>query len=137
MPIWMNPSIAQMPDCTLVSWAVFEVQLGRDAEVTRHVAGEIGYGGEGQVSSPVLEFEASTASFRTRSGRLYRVQGPLGLGAEADYVWRRWCAIWPSAFDPRDVSAQVALAIARAKGFESYREFLAANRRGKARMRAP
>jgi hypothetical protein len=116
MPVWTNPSISEVPTFSLVSWAVFEVKLGLNAEVTRHVVGEVGHGGEGQVSSPVLEFDPVSASFRTRSGRVYRLipGSSPGLGREAEYVWNAWCSTWRSEFEPRNVTAEVAQEIAQA-----------------------
>lgn len=129
MPVWTNPSIADAPQFTLVSWQVFEVQLGPGAPITRHVAGEVGYGGEGQVSSPIHGFDPVTASFRTRSGRVYRVQGARGLGAQGAYVWNRWTGTWRSEFEPRDVTPEVAQAIAQARGLANYDAVRAAETR--------
>mgnify|MGYP001627185087 CR=1 FL=1 len=123
MTVWANPSITDVPAFTLVSWAVYEVQLGPDAPVTRHVVGEVGYGGEGQVSSPIVAFDPATARFLTRSGRVYRVTAACGnLGVQGDYVWARWLANWRSHVPPRDVTAEVAQEIAKAHGELSYRE---------------
>ena len=129
MPVWTNPPIAETPAFTLVSWAVFEVQLAPGAAVTRHVVGEVGYGGEGQVSSPVLEFDPVSACFRTRSGRVYRVRGATGLGMQSDYVWNMWKSTWSREREPCDVTEEVAREIAQAHGCATYRELLVAWRR--------
>jgi len=121
MPIWTNPSISDTPAFELVFWAVFEVQLGAEAPPTRHVVGEVSDSGDGQVSSPVIEFDPGSGSFRTRSGRVYRVLGsPLGLRSQGDYVWKSWLSLWKSEFEPREVTDEVAQAIAERNGEPTY-----------------
>jgi hypothetical protein len=117
MPLWRNAPTAEVPAYTLVSWAVFEVQLSQGAVATCHVAGEVGYGGQGQVSSPAQEFDPATASFRTRS-----------LGREGAYVWQRWLDL-NDVLDARDVTERFAQAIATARGYANYRELQAAELR--------
>ena len=138
MPVWTNPSISEVPTFSLVAWAVFEVKLGLNAEVTRHVVGEVGYGGEGQVSSPILEFDPVSASFRTRSGRVYRLipGSSPGLGREAEYVWNVWRSTWCSEFEPRNVTAEVAQEIAEAHGEVSYRALEIRERKEQRAVRA-
>jgi hypothetical protein len=128
MPLWRNAPTAEVPAYTLVSWAAFEVQLSPGAVATCHVAGEVGYGGQGQVSSPAQEFDPATASFRTRSGRLYRIRGARGLGREGAYVWQRWLDL-NDVLDARDVTERFAQAIATARGYANYRELQAAELR--------
>jgi hypothetical protein len=81
MPVWINPSIDDAPTYTLVSWAVFEVQLGHAAPVTRHIVGEICYGGEGKVSSPVIEFILRAHAFGLDLG--------VFIESEARLAWAR------------------------------------------------
>lgn len=120
MPLWFNASVTDRPEFLLVSWEVHEVQLQPGGELTWHVAGEVGYGGAGQVSSAIVQFDATAAAFRTKSGRVYRVRGSTGLGNEADYVWRAWLSRNPSHLPPRDVTDEVKRAIAQANGFGTY-----------------
>jgi hypothetical protein len=122
MPVWALADVRQEPQCLLVSWSVFEVQLVRDGPVTRHVVGELGYGGEGRVSSAVREFDPARACFLTNSGRLYQVTGALGPGVEADYVWQSWLQRNPSFIEPNEVTSEVSQAIADAAGVASYSE---------------
>lgn len=130
MPVWSIAPIADTPEVVLVSWAVHEVQLRPGGELTRHVVGEVGYGGPGQVSSAILHFHAAAAAFRTRSGRVYRVRGPDGLGKEGEYVWRAWLSRNPSHLPATDVTSEVAQAVAVANGFRSYADLLQAQLAG-------
>lgn len=122
MPVWLNASVANEPEFVLVSWEVHELQLQPGGELTRHVAGEVGYGGSGQVSSAIVHFDPVMAAFRTKSGRVYRVRGADGLGKEADYVWQIWLSRNPSHSPVQNVTIEVKHAIARANGFETYAE---------------
>ena len=126
MPVWSNAPVADHPEFVLVSWKVHEVQLRPAGELTRHVTGEAGYGGPGQVSSAVVHFHPFLGAFRTKSGRVYRVRGSDGLGREGDYVWRAWLGQNPSHVPPRDVTDDVKRAIAEANGFARYADLLRA-----------
>jgi hypothetical protein len=121
--IWQCPPITDEPEYELEHWAVFEVKLKQPGSepttVTRHVAGDLRWGreAEGKVSSPIVEFDPASASFRTRSGRVYRVRGKPGMGFSSNgcYVWGIWLHYNPSEIEPRDVSIEVAQAIALAQ----------------------
>lgn len=78
MPVWPNAPVVEQPEFVLVSWEVHEVQLRPGGEVTQHVAGEVGYGGAGQVSSAIIHFDPAVAAFRTRSGRCTECAEPTG-----------------------------------------------------------
>lgn len=94
MPVWLPRTAAQQPHVALVSWAAFEVLIPKLGKPTLHVAGvEEGAGG-GRVSSPVAEVDSTRRSIVTRSGRVYRLGGPPGLGGDAEYVWQRWVESW-------------------------------------------
>jgi hypothetical protein len=73
------------------------------------------YGGAGQVSSAILEFDPASASFRTRSGATVSFQvRRQSSGREAAYVWNARRSIWRSEFEPRNVTREFAQAIAEA-----------------------
>jgi len=72
----------------MTSWRVFEID-GRD----RHFCGYNVLLREGRVSSRIEEFDQTTMTGRTKSGRIYRLQGSPGWNGDAQYVWGRWCSI--------------------------------------------
>ena len=91
MPVWKVAPVTERPEVTLTGWAVFDVpDEDSTAEPTRHLVGWSCEDREGRVSSPVMTFDARTASFSTRSGRIYRLSGQPGLGSDAVYVWQFW-----------------------------------------------
>lgn len=111
MPVWKIASIEARPNATLSEWAVFEVPLnGPDKQWTRHLAGWSCEDRQGQVCSPVVAFDPTTAACITQSGRVYRLLGVPGMCSDGDYVLRQWLAINDMA-ELRDVTAEVFLAI--------------------------
>lgn len=117
MPVWSISPVKDRPDVTLTDWAVFEVPLnGPDQPWTRHLAGWSCEDSQGQVCSPVQQFDPATASCVTQSGRVYRLRGRPGMCADARYVWNRWKAI-QGVTDERDVTREVLDAIQAANPF--------------------
>lgn len=115
MPVWSIDSIEDRPDVTLRDWAVFEVPLhGPDQPWTRHLAGWSCEDQQGQVCSPVEQFDPQTASCLTESGRVYRLSGRPGLNADPEYVWNRWKRI-AGITEQREVTKEVADALRAAK----------------------
>jgi hypothetical protein len=85
MPIWpVDP--ASNSSITLVRWRIFETDIGE-----RHFVGFNITDGEGRVSSAIEQFDADARSGVTRSGRIYRLEGPAGRDADALYTWNLWC----------------------------------------------
>lgn len=112
MPVWNIQPIEDRPEVTLSEWAVFEVPLnGVDEPWTRHLAGWSCKDGHGQVCSPVESFDPATASFVTRSGRVYQLSGAPGLCADGEYTLNRWLRIYGMDGQLRDVTLEVFLAI--------------------------
>lgn len=89
--IWKPTSVTQEPHTKLTSWRVFSViaPFSGDHDTTIHFVGYAWY--EGRVSSPVLEYDASTKRGVTSSGRIYELDGNSGHNSDALYVWERWC----------------------------------------------
>lgn len=103
MPIWATRPVDQVPEITLRQWAVFELLNG-----DRHFAGQNVTEGEGRTSSRIVTFDPVSRRGVTRSGRVYTLDGPPGLGGDGSYTWNRWCFI--NRVDPAtavDVSAAV------------------------------
>lgn len=91
MPVWNIAPLTSRPHSTLTDWSVFEVTLPRYAGLrTRHLAGWSLEDQQGQVCSKLEAFDASTGSFLTQSGRVYRLAGRSGLSANAQYVLNAW-----------------------------------------------
>ena len=90
MPIWRTNPVKEEPEILLSSWSVRELSNG-----DRHFVGyNFADGGEGRVSSKILEFDPQTLKGKTRSGRVYQLDRySQGYNADAEYVWNRWKAI--------------------------------------------
>lgn len=115
MPVWPVDSIHERPHVTLRNWAAFEVPLnGTDGPWTRHLAGWSCEDAQGQVCSAVQLFDPASGQCVTQSGRIYRLLGPPGLSADAEYVWRRWKDIWEIQ-EHRDVTQDVVAAMREPK----------------------
>lgn len=115
MAVWQIDPVDDRPDVTLLGWAAFEVPLnGLDMPWTRHLAGWSCEDHQGQVCSAVQRFDPLTGQCLTESGRVYRLLGRPGLGADAEYVWNRWRRI-ASVGEHRDVTREVFEAIRSAQ----------------------
>lgn len=88
MPIWRLPSSDEAPNVTLSSWRIFEIDAG-----TRHFVGADTLDFTGRVSSAITTFDLATLRGQTRSGRVYQLVGREGWSLDAEYVWKRWCAV--------------------------------------------
>lgn len=88
MPIWTLPSSNEVPDISLSSWRIFEINDG-----SRHFVGADTCDFTGRVSSAIAVFDRITLRGRTRSGRVYQLVGRNGWSLEGEYVWKRWCAL--------------------------------------------
>ena len=116
MTVWRIEPIADLPQVTLDSWTVFEVPLyGESQPWTKHFVGYSREGRQGQVSSPIEQFDPTTRCGISQSGRVYQLGGRPGSNGDARYVWERWKTInsiknsanhWAfKAFGPRLSSA--------------------------------
>ncbi|VVD71964.1 hypothetical protein PAQ31011_00657 [Pandoraea aquatica] len=98
MPMWKTRSVDTEPVTHLVRWRVFEA-----SDFTRHFVGWAIEGMAGRVSSAIQEFDLARGEGRTRSGRVYRLEGPSGEDGDASYTWDRWCTL-NAVVSTRDVS---------------------------------
>jgi hypothetical protein len=87
MPMWNVPGVADEPHITLKPWLILECSNGKRYAMGYNVGGQ-----EGRASTEITEEDVSAKTVRTRSGRLYRLDGPPGLDADARYVWARYAA---------------------------------------------
>lgn len=94
MPIWLPATAQDEPDVTLTSWGAFEVLIPRIGRPTMHVVGYSNEGREGRVSSSFTKLDAKRGQVITKSGRVYRLEGPPELHPDADYVWQQWQSTW-------------------------------------------
>ena len=119
MPIWRIEPITDLPHVTLDAWTVFAVPLdGENKTWTKHFVGFSREGCQGQVSSPVEQFDPATRSGITRSGRVYQLAGRPGADGDAQYVWEHWKAL-NSIKSVRNISDEVYGEIQRAAGLAS------------------
>lgn len=82
---WPVPSISAHSNAYLTSWKAIELPDG-----SMHFMGFETTYGEGRVCSKVVEFNPSTMTGKTRSGRFYTLVGPPGHNGDAAYVWQQW-----------------------------------------------
>lgn len=85
MALWEVASVARQPALTLVRWRVLETETGE-----RHLTGWCVENREGRVSSLIRTFDPTNGRAVTRSGRVYRLEGPPGDDRDASYVWLQW-----------------------------------------------
>lgn len=88
MNVWKVGNITQEPEVVLIQWSVLQLPCG-----DRHFVGWNLILGEGRVSSAIQEFDKTTLTGKTRSGRIYKLDGPSGHNNDAQYVWAAWCRI--------------------------------------------
>jgi hypothetical protein len=101
MTIWRTQPVTDEPVIALHSWWVFAVPSPTGEDVDHHFNGYsggvsssmFGGGGEGRVSSKIVEFNQEKMLGTTRSGRKYQLIGPPGYNGDAQYVYRRWLGI--------------------------------------------
>lgn len=104
MAVWRPGDITDEPEVVLSSWKVLEIESG-----DRHFCGYNLLLREGRVSSRIEEFDPSTMMGRTRSGRVYSLQGKPGWNSDASYVWATWCRLNGINRDlVRDVTKEIA-----------------------------
>lgn len=99
--IWPTRPVEDEPVIALHSWNVFCVPSPNGEEADHHFNGYsggpsssyFGGGGEGRVSSKIIEFNQEKMIGTTRSGRKYQLIGPPGFNGDAQYVYHRWLGI--------------------------------------------
>ena len=82
MSVWSVPGVEQEPEILVRPWLVIECGDGN-----RYVMGYCPAAGAGRTSTAIVEQDFSHRRVRTRSGRLYRLEGPPALDADAAYLW--------------------------------------------------
>lgn len=88
--IWKVTSIVDRPDVTLTEWFVYEIDIGDKS--SRHFIGYSKDQKQCRVSSPIIEFDPTTKTGKTRSGNVYQLEGPSTTHEDVEYMWSRWCA---------------------------------------------
>lgn len=107
MPVWLVRTVAERPNVTLESWAVYQVpSLDKPDESERHFVGYAVEDRQGQVSSAVQSFDPITGCGVTRSGRVYHLKGLPGNNSDATYTWARWTSLY-GVTEQRDVTDEV------------------------------
>ena len=105
MPFFSIASVNEEPEELMVEWSVHEVSLSNLPDKTHHLVGYIVRQGLGRVSSAIQAFDREQMRIKTRSGRIYHLQGQPGFNPDAEYVWAHWKAI-NEATDEVNVTSQ-------------------------------
>lgn len=88
---WSFQPILMEPEITLTKWAAFDVPLiGETQPWTRHFVGYSKELGEGQCTTPVVLFDPVRGLGKTKTGRVYRLEGAPGNSMPGKLVWSRW-----------------------------------------------
>ncbi len=90
MPTWLPPSAVDQPSVVLSSWTAFEVLIPRLGRATMHVAGWASDEAGARVSSPVLSVDVEKRCVRTRSGRVYGLEGAPSAHPDVAYLVDQW-----------------------------------------------
>lgn len=98
MPIWNVRGVSEDPEVELVRWRVFETETGE-----HHFVGSRLNQGTGRVSSAIVNFDHSSRTGVTISGRKYVLLGPPSFNSDADYTWALW-SLLNSVVSSRDVT---------------------------------
>lgn len=80
--VWHVPSVSKEPGIILQRWSVYEVENG-----DRHFVGWNVKGYEGRASTKIVQWDAATGTGTTKSGRTYRLDGPMGHDPDGHHVW--------------------------------------------------
>jgi len=90
MPIWNVIPVSNQPELVLTEWSIILVN-----QTDWHFVGYAPANAEGRVSSKVDEFDLERRVGRTKSGRLYRLEGAPGDNPDARYTFNLWCSYNP------------------------------------------
>lgn len=94
MSVWKTKPVTEQPEITLTRWGIFETPEG-----DRHFYGYHYAGMEGRVSSKILEFDPIAQVGKTKSGRVYKLEGESGSNPDAEYV----LGVWKQVNNVKDV----------------------------------
>jgi hypothetical protein len=90
MPIYVSAPVEEEPEASMVDWSVREVQCSYNQERTQHLVGYIARRGSGRVTTAIQVFDRETMRIKTRSGRVYHLEGRPGFNEDGEYVWSYW-----------------------------------------------
>lgn len=93
MPVFNVASVHEEPEESMSQWSVHDVSYRGLKDRTQHLVGYIARQRLGRVSSAIHAFDRDKMRIKTRSGRIYQLEGLPGFHADADYVWTQWKAI--------------------------------------------
>lgn len=83
MRVYSTPGPDVEPHLTLQPWLVLQCQNG-----VRYLIGWCLERFAARATTPIESFDRATMTVRTKSGRLYTLQGEPALDADAWYVWQ-------------------------------------------------
>jgi len=101
MNIWPTAPVDIEPEILLSNWQVMELDSG-----SRHFVGRNVQEFSGRVSSAIVSFDPHSMTGKTRSGRIYRLQGGPGYDEDGQYVWSLWARIHYAAKSYADVTSE-------------------------------
>jgi hypothetical protein len=94
MTIWRVAGIEEEPEVYLECWTIVEAAFADDTTSQHFVGQECSWSHcSGRVSSKIVEFDSDKKVGKTRSGRVYKLEGPSGYSKDGFYVWDQWCRI--------------------------------------------
>jgi ATP-dependent Lon protease len=93
MPIFAVAPVHEEPEETIMRWSIREVLFDAHNDKSHHLVGYISRQGKGRVTSAIQSFDRDTMRIKTRSGRVYQLDGPPGFDPDAEYVWAQWKAL--------------------------------------------
>lgn len=105
--IWSLEPILASPEVALTKWAAFDVPLiGETQPWTRHFVGYSKELSDGQSTAAVVAFDPIRRLGRTKSGRVYLLEGAPGHSMPGKLVWTRWKHLSKVAME-KDVTDEV------------------------------
>jgi hypothetical protein len=108
IPILAVAPVDEEPEETMMRWSIREAQFDDPNDQSRHVVGYVARKGKGRVSSAIQSFDREKMRIKTRSGRVYQLDGPPGFDPDAEYVWAHWKAL-NQVRDETDVTQEYRL----------------------------
>jgi hypothetical protein len=107
MAMWQIGPVEAEPETTLCRWQVIQATYANgDEPCTLHLVGRNTASWSGRVSTGVVELDVAAQRARTQSGRVYELDGPPGIDAEAAYVWELWADV-NGVFSWKDVTGEL------------------------------
>lgn len=82
----MGP-VCDQPNTVMTHWRLVQVRC-TDGRRTRHLVGRADW--EGRVCSEIVKFDTQDLRATTKSGRVYKLEGPPGRDLYAEYVFGIW-----------------------------------------------